>query len=62
MPYVIAQKVNGREYYLENIDHNNHATWIRNKQYALQFEHSTKLEQFIKREFPNKNYYVSPLP
>lgn len=60
--YVIARRVNGREYYMENIDHNDHAVWIQNKHYALQFEHPKKLEEFIQREFPNKGYYVSPLP
>lgn len=47
---------------MENVDHNDHAVWIQNKHYALQFEHPKKLEEFIQREFPNKGYYVSPLP
>ena len=59
--YVIARKMNGREFYLENIDHENKATWIKDKYYALQFEHPKKLEEFIEREFPKKGYYVSPL-
>jgi len=62
MAYVIAQKVNGVEYYLENIDHTDKAVWIRDKRYALSFEHPQKLEDFIKREFPNKPYYISPIP
>ena len=58
--YVIARQMNGCEFYLENIDHNNHATWIKDNHYALKFEHPIKLKEFIEREFPNKGYYVSP--
>ncbi len=59
VPYVIARKMNNKEYYMENIDHENNATWITNKYAALSFEHPGKLAEFIKREFPNKDYYIS---
>jgi len=59
--YVIARNMNGKEYYLENIDHNDNATWIRNKYSALKFDHPEKLKSFIQREFPNKHYYVSQI-
>ena len=62
MPYVIARKVNNKEYFMENIDHNNRAVWIQRKHDALQFDHPEKLKDFIHREFPNKDYYVSPIP
>lgn len=60
--YVITRKMNSREFYLENIDHDNHATWIKDKHYALRFGHAKRLEDFIQREFPNKGYYVTSIP
>jgi len=60
--YVIARSMNGAEYYLENIDHNDKAIWIKDKRYALQFENPQKLKDFIRREFPGKGYYVTSFP
>lgn len=56
--YVITRNTNGREYYLENIYHDK-VVWITNKEQALSFGHEGKLKDFISKEFPGKDYYVS---
>lgn len=57
--YTITRRINNKEYYLENLDSNNKATWILDKKGALHFEHKTQLEEFISDFFPGKDYYVT---
>lgn len=57
--YVITRKMNGREYYLENLDSEDKATWVTNKKNALQFEHEYQLREFVADTFPGKDYYVT---
>lgn len=58
MSYIITRQVNGKEFYLENI-YDNHVLWVTNKTEALSFDDEARLRQFIKREFPNRNYYTT---
>jgi len=54
--YVITQKMNGKDYYLENIYSDNKIVWVTNPTEAISFDNEKELKEFIHREFPNKNY------
>lgn len=58
MVFVITRKINNKEYYLENIHHDK-VVWTTDRHNALEFHNKRKLEYFISKEFPGKDYYAS---
>lgn len=59
--YVITRRMNGRDYYLENIYSDNKIVWITNPKDAITFESEKFIEEFINREFPNKGFSYKPI-
>lgn len=57
--FVVTRKTNNKEYFMENIYSDDKVIWVTDKRQALQFQNESLLVQFIKTEFPGKDYYVT---
>lgn len=58
MKYVITREINGKEYFLDDIE-GHRVTWTSNKERATTFDSEKEVNDFITSEFPGKGYYVT---
>ena len=59
--FVVTRKTNNKEYYMENMYSDDKVIWVTDKKQALMFENENLLIQFIKNEFPGRDYYITKI-
>lgn len=57
--YLITRKMNGHEYFLEDIEKDNRVIWCSTKKKAFRFDNEWDIKQFIKDTFPGRDYYIT---